>query len=387
MASRQDNVGRASYIDALRGFAALTVVIAHLTITWRQPGPIEAAVIESPLRILWGGHQAVILFFVLSGFALTRMIDGMPGYSYGRYFCARVVRLYIPYLASLTIALAGYAVLKKLGFNWPAGWMDVVGPTSDTRTLVEHAMMIGPLDIRAINPPIWTIAEEMRISLIFPAILMLVKRFDFKAVMAAYATSLTIAWVGLRFNDTFPVWNAQLGPLIHYTTFFFLGSWLSYNVSEFGACVERKTALRWSLGILAALLYAYSFDSPWGYTARLLGDLSIGIASALVIVLCHASTVSLFAKPGAWLGRISFSVYLNHMLVLNMALIVLMPKHGAIAVWLATIPLALLVSQAMCTLFERPSIKLSRFFSKSRARKIASMPSRFSLNDAVRRRR
>jgi peptidoglycan/LPS O-acetylase OafA/YrhL len=55
-------------LDSLRGLAACTVVLTHF---WDgMDANIYLATFHSPLRILVAGHNAVTLFFVLSGFVL-----------------------------------------------------------------------------------------------------------------------------------------------------------------------------------------------------------------------------------------------------------------------------------------------------------------------------
>ena len=56
-------------LDSLRGLAAITVVFHHFS---RICSPQIIHVLDrTPLRLLVAGHQAVILFFLLSGFVLT----------------------------------------------------------------------------------------------------------------------------------------------------------------------------------------------------------------------------------------------------------------------------------------------------------------------------
>ncbi|MEH7247503.1 acyltransferase family protein, partial [Neobacillus niacini] len=72
---------RLEELDSLRGIASLTVVIHHTLLTLpiflaaHQHEQINSTIVKiftnSPLHIIWGGHEAVILFFVLSGFVLS----------------------------------------------------------------------------------------------------------------------------------------------------------------------------------------------------------------------------------------------------------------------------------------------------------------------------
>src|SRR6201995_3858781 len=83
-------------LDGLRGAAALIVLFHHAAMTWaplavlyfhaHAPVPFLALLVAyTPLHLLWAGSEAVIVFFVLSGFVLvlphvTGRSIGWPGY-------------------------------------------------------------------------------------------------------------------------------------------------------------------------------------------------------------------------------------------------------------------------------------------------------------------
>lgn len=104
---------------------------------------------------------------------------------------------------------------------------------------------------------------------------------------------------------------------------------------------------RWMLPVLAALALA----KPWFH------DLYYG---AFFIVGSHLasraiSSPFLESAPVQWLGRVSYSLYLSHVLVIG----VLKFHVGHAWIYLA-IPLCLLVAQILCVSVEQPSIALSR---------------------------
>jgi peptidoglycan/LPS O-acetylase OafA/YrhL len=55
------------------------------------------------------------------------------------------------------------------------------------------------------------------------------------------------------------------------------------------------------------------------------------------------------------LGKISYSLYLNHYVVLSVSLVILYPRFGAVPVWFATVVGALLLGYVMNRLVEVPS--------------------------------
>ncbi len=83
-------------LDSLRGVAALTVVLHHFSRIC--PENFTHLLIRTPLRLLLAGDQAVILFFLLSGFVLTLPYKKNTSLSYGPFLLRRVCRIYLPYL-------------------------------------------------------------------------------------------------------------------------------------------------------------------------------------------------------------------------------------------------------------------------------------------------
>src|SRR5882757_10897701 len=105
------------WIDALRGMAAIIVLISHVSI-FGLYGYEHALAKWPPTRLLWAGHQAVILFFVISGFALYPLFAQMAA-ARGRwlkFIMVRFLRLYPPYLASLLLALLVLKAPASFGF-------------------------------------------------------------------------------------------------------------------------------------------------------------------------------------------------------------------------------------------------------------------------------
>src|ERR1700704_3301212 len=90
-------------LDSLRGVAALTVVFHHFS---RICSPRVIYFLDrTPFRLLVAGHQAVILFFLLSGFVLTLPYKKNDRLNYGPFLVKRVCRIYLPYLGALALAI------------------------------------------------------------------------------------------------------------------------------------------------------------------------------------------------------------------------------------------------------------------------------------------
>lgn len=369
---------RVESLDVIRGTAAFIVMLSHCIIGVSAAMPqMWERLNWTPLRIFWAGHQSVIVFFVLSGFALTCMVRGMPAYGYGRYVLARIARLYPPYILSIGFALAVFGALAAAGIQWEEGWMTVSKPHLTTPLAIGHLLMIGVFGMGDINPVVWSLVYEMRISILFPLILLAVTRYGFKAI-AGFVCLSVLYW--LRYGGLDWKWpataTANLLETLHYSTFFAMGAWLAINrqaVLRKVASVGRiGTCVLWIAGLA---LFAYSFDGSFNLGQRALSDLFVGLGSAIIVALSFELPQGRMFRFGKWLGKISYSLYLTHTPILHACLILLFARIGGIATAAIAIVLCLSFAVVFHRFVESPSIRLGRYIIRRsaphRASKIA----------------
>jgi len=92
--------GKLGRLEALRGLAAFYVVIHHVTPqTWYVNGFNVGVVFRF-------GQEAVILFFLLSGFVIHYAFSRGRGKSFRSYFIKRALRIYVPLVVVLTCSYA-----------------------------------------------------------------------------------------------------------------------------------------------------------------------------------------------------------------------------------------------------------------------------------------
>lgn len=178
---------RLSNLDLLRGLAALLVVASHL----RAFLFVDFELVATPggldrlFYLATGlGHQAVVVFFVLSGYlvggsVLTTYQSGR--WSWRNYTLRRVSRLWVVLLPALILTLA----LDTLGRHWGhAGYEGAMnslyssGPTSaapaDLRatTFLGNAFFLQTIQVKCLgtNGPLWSLANEFWYYLLFPLI-------------------------------------------------------------------------------------------------------------------------------------------------------------------------------------------------------------------------
>ncbi len=145
-------------LEAIRGFAAFYVVVYHLLIKVK----LAAYGIDLlfPFRF---GQEAVILFFLLSGFVIQYSFEATKDKSFKSYFFKRFTRIYIPLLF---VFLLSY-ILKCIATR------DVI--SADLRTLFGNIFMLQDVNIKPNvlvgtymgNTPLWSLAYEWWFYMLF----------------------------------------------------------------------------------------------------------------------------------------------------------------------------------------------------------------------------
>jgi peptidoglycan/LPS O-acetylase OafA/YrhL len=344
--------GRLAQLDSVRGLAAFSVVVCHYLILL-SPTPFgrwaSSWLAFPPLCLLQTAYGSVILFFVLSGYVLALNLMGERRTSWSGFAVRRFCRIWPPYAATiLTSCAIGHMVLAAhpvLPPVWQVNsWnQDAVAAGALARQL---AMVSGHVDL---DVPAWSLIPELAISLVFPLLLVLVRRVP----AAALGMSLCLM-LAMRLG---PALCAQMPDVAAYVVYFLAGAWLALNrqrVTDLAAATSG-----WTQGltaIVALVLLSVPRDNPGA-------PITAGLGAVLVIGLAAASPSAarlLSAKWCKFLGRISYSLYLTHAVVL-MTLASLLGGILSVPLLLAVAaPVIGLVAWAGYQWLERPSIQLGR---------------------------
>lgn len=357
-------------LDSLRGIAALSVVIYHSMLVsprlhgfldgrgvpYAVSGDVTALVLTvTPPSLLWAGREAVLLFFVLSGFvlALPFMAEGRRPPSYLAFAAKRAVRLLLPcaavaLLLAALVPLVGPEPRPELSEWFNNSWTEAVTPG----VVLGHALLL--LDGYPLNSPMWTLHYELRISLLFP-LLALLSAAGTAVLGAAAVAGVFVCLAEMKFFGT-----GALTTLL-FVPHFALGAALARHRHEVAAGVAGLGGgARAGLWAVCYLLLTFRWLVPAG---GLVCDLANGAGGALLIALVLGSRrvqAALLAGPWPWVGDVSYSLYLVHVPILLAALHLAPPGAPP---WLvaAGAPLAsLLAAAALHRLVERPSIVLGR---------------------------
>ena len=375
-------------LDGLRGVASLIVVGYHAllvvptisTLYVQHTNPptlsVEWWLYATPLRLLFAGHEAVLVFFVLSGFVLTLPFLSSPptARSTLAYYGRRVIRLYLPVWASLVVALAlALAVPRQPGDSWLGShhaptasslWHDVV-------------LLFGTSNL---NSPLWSLTWEVWFSLLMPVMFVIIRfaRVDlwwWAAIPALMVTSALSRFETVR--HALPM-GWLTADLMQYLPVFGIGMLLAFNRDRIAAAAARVT--RWWPIVLGALLLGVSptvLARNGGYGVAHAGTYVLSLIGVTVIVcLAFASPARrpLLARPVQWAGSRSFSLYLIHEPILvAVALLLGARSWWWVPVAVAAIPVILAAAEGFYRVVERPSIRLSRAVGRAiNARKTPS---------------
>jgi peptidoglycan/LPS O-acetylase OafA/YrhL len=372
---------RIETLDVMRGLAALSVVFYHCLCVQpgfngisfdaaHAPGAVPTVInllALTPVRLVWAGREAVGIFFVLSGFVLAlpfveNTYPGYPGFAIRR-FC----RIYLPYAAAILLSLVLYNTAAAGPVPEASAWFNGFWVHSVTPDVLrDQALMLGQDDRNFLDPVIWSLVHEMRVSLLFPLLVFAVWRLGVMAPLGAVAAGYIVLKIGaapMGIDGT-----TVLGSLIEtigVTPLFLLGigiarhlDWIKSRVGSLGP---------WRIRMLVALGLLLIWVDV-GVQKPHFRDVTIGIGAALIVAAALANERAaplLRARPLLWLGKISYSLYLVH-LPLLLAVIYVFHGYASVGVLAALFPIGAFAAASFMFLFvERPAIRLGRKLAKA----------------------
>jgi peptidoglycan/LPS O-acetylase OafA/YrhL len=139
----------------------------------------------------------VLLFFVLSGYALSCAVIGDRGFACPRFLIRRTCRIWVPYAAAILLAAAVWSAIPPHALPGREAFVGSTGLLSpDTRLVLGHLAMTGETSALSLDPPAWSLVHEMRISAVFP-LLLLCCRLGLPLTLAAFAALHAVAGVAV----------------------------------------------------------------------------------------------------------------------------------------------------------------------------------------------
>ena len=306
-------------IDGLRALAVTAVILYHLGINW-----------------IPGGFLGVDLFFVISGYVITRLlldsIMSKGALDLREFYWARVRRLLPPLLFMLAGTTFLIAAWKPDAIHRFLSDLPFVLTGSENWHLVavhqDYFQTVG-------RPPLlqhtWSLGVEIQFYTLWPLILLLIVRYLGKKRVAQ--TSLVIASIsGLAlFIYSLRVDSSSTNQISHiyfgtdtHSLGLFLGaalavSWvpanLSKNISERAQDFVDGIGV---IGLLGLLCTFFFIDESKAALYRIAFPLAALFGVAIITSLVHPASrfaPMMSARPLVWIGQRSYGIYLWHWVI------------------------------------------------------------------------
>ena len=337
----------------------------------------------TPLHIFWAGHEAVVFFFVLSGFVLALPYLKSPTPAYSSYLVKRFFRIYPPYLVAVAAAIVVNILFYRGGIANLSHWFNIIGQRPLDWSLVrDHVLFLGFFQNCKFDPVLWSLVHEMRISLVFPLLMVCVCRLNWKAGLVIAFSFGSFNWWMMHLKSFRVVhYQHDYFETIAYAGFFILGALLAKHRE---ALIQRFRAIPRPVRYLMVMAGILAYTHGWWLTRSgllrhgwvesilrldLVADWGVALGIVVFILTALSSPTAtglLVGKAPLFLGKISYSLYLFHAICL-IAFVNLLFGKIPIGIILAISAAASFALAALSYRWvEVPAINVGRFFSRKR---------------------
>jgi peptidoglycan/LPS O-acetylase OafA/YrhL len=336
-------------LDGLRSIAVALVITCHLH------------------EKMWGflhGQFGVTIFFVLSGYLITRLMLGeefktghinIPNFYIRRTF--RIFPLYFFVLGIYTLLILGFR-------SWPDKVLEF---HHSLPYLVTYFQEIPFWRHVGAAPPFyqsWSLGIEEKFYICFPVLMIAVTRSERNARLVVVALCISGSALYEVFFSVRSIYHTKdygsilLGVLV---------AMLLSNATFYRAFIGLAGLLS-SLAFVVALIAQFHI-AP--YSKPPYGEMSYAVAAA-VLIGCFASSQGLAYgvlswRPFVFIGKLSYGIYLVHILCLNLVEHFAKPGRGrgvGILAYAGTLSVSTGVAYLLHLSLEVPMIRLGRYLSR-----------------------
>ena len=292
-------------IEALRGLSVILVILYHFKLD------------NLDYQIIKGGFIGVDIFFVISGFIITKIIieNDIQNFSLLNFYERRIKRI-IPLLSvvlifstiSLPIIYDNFLINKNINSSIASS----VGISNFyfwlTSTIYQFAQQNN-----LINLHFWSLSIEMQFYIFFPLMFIFFKnreRFIYYFIFILFLFSYIFMIKIYKTNNFFNFYNSfsRVFEFFSGALIFFHSNFLRNKIKKI------YHSYLYSLGIITLFLYLYFFNNeglhPNPFSITFIAGL------ALMIIFNDEKKLINIKKKLSYLGKISYSLYLWHFPIL-----------------------------------------------------------------------
>ena len=336
---------RLLFLDSSRGLAALIVLLSHFQLTI-FPQLNNSWLLKTPFHLIMDGTSAILYFFILSGFVLTLSIRSNGKISIGNYVKFIILRIFRIFPAFIFTLLITYVTIHSLDPGRTTWLSQYWNTQQDFHSLINQALLI----VRLPNDPLlrliphdWTLSIEIVLSMFLP---FLVYAFRKKSIYFLIVIYLLVQFF-------------KIDPFI-----------FDFSLGIFMACNLETLKNRWSrnkykiyLLSFAFLLISADFAFPDLMKATdivLIHHKSWGLAILLWVIISSTNVQRVLSfKPMIFLGKISYSLYLLHLIILFIS--VKFFTLNAATFLLVYLTFTVVISSITYYLIEKPFNKIGKY--------------------------
>jgi peptidoglycan/LPS O-acetylase OafA/YrhL len=326
--------GASAHLDLIRGLAAWAVMWGHLRADFfvdfsqlEHRGPLLKV-----MYFLTGfGTEAVLVFFVLSGFLISSAIFSRHAsgvWSWRDYAIDRSSRLYVVLIPGLLFGLlwdkVGSSIFASTGiYSRPltAFGLYIVQSRLGMATFFGNLAFVQTILCPPFgsNSPLWSLANEFWYYVLFPVALAAglawKQRSAGKAILLAIFAACVAAFIGWTILLGFVIWLSGTALVFAYS------KWI----------ISSKISLILYTLISSALLALTLVAARTGNSVVLGNNLSVGLAFSLflfaVLQWGHGARGAFYAGIARFLASFSYSLYVLHFPLLLFLKAWLAPSH------------------------------------------------------------
>lgn len=330
---------RLQYLDFLRFVAATLVLFQHLfELTYHE--------FFGGFLALGPGVMGVVLFFFISGYVIPFSVRNR--FSVGSFVTRRFFRLYPAFAFTLLIIIVG-DLLNLPGFDGSLSAVGLDGFISNLLFLPDftgHVFLLGVA---------WTLTIEIFWYLSFLIIFLVFRyRYIFELAILSSLVMLALSAMSVGFEWRMPFGRMGMlnAAMIGYAACAMHQGWMT----------KQKFAMAFAVFTVAMLVSQYVafgyFEHPNISLLNSLFAWSIATIIFAVFILSERAQTSVIANSAtfAWLGMVSYSIYLNHAIILRL----LVGQIDPLAVLILTPALTALLSAVMFYYVEKPGMRIGK---------------------------